>query len=350
MMSTTVPLVHESTAISASITRLVKYAVAMRWQWFGVVCVLFVACGGAQRGGRANEDLRLGLLLPLVPAGSAWVVQARPRALAEQQAALSLWRALVSEEREQAFASRTGVSMLQVEEAVGCELPEQGYLLLARGPFDADLVVERAGERLAVPDVRSEQPVRRREGLAGQGRYAYAALSAHALLVAKNAPPQLIAAVLARRAAILRGDPEPQPAGIADTLDARALLAEHAAEPLLLLAPRPLALEPGTGVALLFARERALAVAVRPTHEALAVAFDARGEFPNGAENNFRALARSLSSTQLGRALGFSRVPETVAIRVDAQGAVVTFALVTRELVAGVRMMFFDDLRTLFGS
>jgi hypothetical protein len=321
----------------------------MRWQWFGVACVLLaVGCGGAQRRGRGDEDARLGSLLSLVPRGPSWVLQARPRALAEQQAALSLWRALVTEDREQAFQERTGVSPLQVEEAVGCELPPHGWLMLVRGPFAAEEVVEHAGERLAVPDVRSEEPVKRREGLAGQGRYAYAALAPHTLLVAKDAPPAWLAQLFARRAAALEGPPNAQVPGMVDGVG--PLLAEHAAEPLLLIAPQPLRFEPGTGVSLLFAREQALALTVRPTHEALAVAIDMRGEFPPGAENNLRALARSLSSTQLGRALGFSRVPETMAIRVDAQGAAVTFALVARDLVAGVRMMFFDDLRTILGN
>jgi hypothetical protein len=321
----------------------------MRWQWFGVACALFVvACGGAQRRGRADEDRRLGPLLSLVPSGPSWVIQAQPRALAEQQAALALWRALVTEDRERAFEERTGVAPLQVEEAVGCELPPNGWLILARGSFDAEHVVERAGERLAVPDVRSDEPLKRREGLAGQGRYAYAALSPHALLVAKDAPPAWLAQLLARRAAALEGRPNAQVPGMVDHVG--PLLAEHAAEPVLVLAPQPLQFEPGTGVSLLFAREQALALTVRPTHEALAVAIDMRGEFPPGAENNLRALARSLSSTQLGRALGFSRVPETMAIRVDDQGATVTFALVARELVAGVRMMFFDDLRTIMGK
>ncbi len=320
----------------------------MRWQWIGVACALFVvACGGAQRG-HGDEDVRLGPLLPLVPAGPSWVVQARPRALAEQQAALALWRTLVTEDRERAFAERTGVAPLQVEEAVACELPPHGWLIVARGPFDARQVVDHAGQRLAVPDVKSDEPLMRREGLAGQGRYAYAALSQHAVLVAKDAPPAWLAQLFARRAAVLEGRPSTDTPGLVD--DVTPLLAEHAASPLLVIAPKPLAFEPGTGVSLLFARERALAVSVRPTHEALAVTVDLRGEFPPGAENNLRALARSLSSAQLGRALGFSRVPDTMAIRVDDQGAAVTFALVARELVAGVRMMFFDDLRTILGN
>ena len=305
--------------------------------------ILLAACGG--RFGRGGDGARSDRqpLVELIPEGPRWLIQARPRLLAEQDAARMLWRTLVSEERERAFAERTGVDPLQVDELVAIELPPSGYLLLVRGPFDAGDVVRRAGDRLAVADVRTDQPLVRREGLAGQGRYAYAALAEHTLLVARDAPPQLVAGVLARNAA------HDKP-GALDNADASALYAEHAASPLVLFAPRPLALEPGTNVALLFARERALAVSVRPTHTTLATGIDMRGEFPPGAENNFRALARSLSSAQLGRALGLSRVPDNMAIRVDAQGTLVTFAIEASDLVAGLRMLFFDDLKQLFGS
>lgn len=296
----------------------------------------------ARRAAGPTDDA-LGPLIELVPAGPEVVLAARPQQLATQEGALSLYRALVTEERERVFAERTGVDPLLVEELVAYELPPNGYVLMVRGDFDARRVVERAGERLAVTDVTSEQPVVRREGLAGQGRYAYAALSRRALLVARDAPPQLIAAILARREQ-RQGD------GVLTPPDARALYAEHAAAPLLLLAPEPLALEPGSNVALLFARQRALAVVVQPLGRALGIGIDLRGEFPPGAEQNFRALARSLAASSLGRALGLSRVPENMAVRVDEDGAFITFALDAGDLVAGVRMMFYADMRELFGT
>jgi len=308
-----------------------------------LLCLALPACGGAQRARRGLSDEQLGSLIDLVPPGPAWVIQARPRMLAEQEAARTLWRSLVTEERERAFAERTGVDPLTVEELVVIELPPSGYMLLVRGPFDAAEVVRRAGERLAMRDVESEEPVLRREGLAGQGRFAYAALAPRSLLVARDAPPQLVAQVLARRL-------DKQVPRALGTPDAQSLYAEHGADPFVLVAPEKLALEPGTGVALLFARERALAVSVRPTQVVLPVAIDLRGEFPPGAEQNFRALARSLAGAQLGRALGLSQVPERMAVRLDERGAVVTFALEAKALVAGLRMLFFDDMRTLFSA
>lgn len=307
-----------------------------------LLCALLFACAGRGRRDQAGSDEKLGPLIELVPRGPSVVLVARPDQLARHEGPLSLYRALVTEERERAFVERTTIDPLTVEELVAFELSPNGYVLLVRGPFSARAAVEKAGERLALHDVVSDEPVMRREGLAGQGRYAYAALSDRALLVARDAPPALIAAILARRER--REEP-----GLLAPADAASLARDHGGAPLMLLSPEPLALEPGTNVSLLFARERALAATMQPTARVLAVSIDMRGEFPNGAEHNFRALARSLSSATLGRALGLSRIAETMAIRVDAQGAVVTFAIDARDLVAGVKMLFYDDMQELFG-
>lgn len=295
----------------------------------------------SRRGDHVSDE-SVGPLLELVPKGPSVVLAAHPRVLSQQDGPRMLYRALISEERERALIERTGIDPLSLEELVAFELSPNGYVLLLRGPFDAVSVVERAGERLALKDVVAEEPLVRREGLAGQGRYAYAALAPHTLIIARDAPPALMAEIIARRK-------DKAPPGLLAPADARALYAEHAAAPLLVLAPEPLAIEPGTNVALLFARERALGATVHPKGAVLGVGIDLRGEFPPGAEQNFRALARSLAGASLGRALGLSRVPDTMAIRVDAQGAYITFAIDAHELVAGVRMLFYDDMRELFG-
>lgn len=307
-----------------------------------LLCALLCSCAGRARRDHASRDENLGPLIELVPKGPNVVLVARPHELARHEGPLSLYRALVTEERERAFIERTTIDPLAVEELVAFELSPNGYVVLVRGPFSARAAVQRSGERLALHDVVTDEPVMRREGLSGQGRYAYAALSDRALLVARDAPPALIAAILARRER--REEP-----GVLAPPDAASLYRDHARQPLLVLSPEPLALEPGSNVSLLFARERALATTMSPTGRVLAVGIDMRGEFPNGAEHNFRALARSLGSASLGRALGLSRVAETMAIRVDAQGAFVTFAIDAHDLLAGVRMLFYDDMRELFG-
>ncbi len=257
------------------------------------------------------------------------------------ESARALWRTLVTEEREQAFHTRTGVDPRAVDEIAVIAVGADGYLLLARGEFDADAIVRAAGDRLAVRDVDSDDPILRREGLAGVGRYAYAALDEHAILVAKDAEPALVAAVLTRLH-------DRQAVRLLDTPDAQALHAEHEAAPLLLLAPRPLVLNAENAVALLMEEERALALSITPSEAALEVTIALRGVFPSGIESNLRAWARSVGASDLGRAVGLARFADGIAIQRTNEGVLARGTIASAELIGGVRLLFFDGMREIF--
>jgi hypothetical protein len=322
-----------------------------------VACALWLlalsAC--ASRAAPASvigkAETHAGPLAQLVPPGPSLMLFARPRELAESPALRSLWRAVVLEEREQAFVARTGVVPLEVTELVVCEVPPSGYVVLARGPFDADDVVKRAGHRIAVLDVTADEPLVRREGLRGDGRYAYASLDSHAVLAAKDAPPELIGSILAR----LRDPKSPR---TLDAPEASALEREHGSAPLLVLELDPLKFQPGTPVAMLFARQRALAVSVRPVvartpegeqrpGSTLAIAVDLRGEFPPGAEQNFRTLVRSMAQAPLGSALGLTSIAEQMGVRADEQGVLLTASLETAVLEATLKLMLAKEMREM---
>ncbi len=283
----------------------------------------------------------LGPLIELVPPGPELVLLARPEQLARAEGPRALFRALVTEEREQAFRERTGVDPRTLSELVVFEVGQGGYVLLVRGPFDAQRAVAAAGERLAIVDVSTDAPRMRREGLAGKGRYSYAALDAHALLVAKDAAPALVQTILHR----IDDTRAPR---LLDGADGAALYADHVAAPLLLLAPRPLALEPSTPTAVVLAEERALAVAITPEGRSLWVTVDLRGAFPAGVEHNLRTLGASLGRSELGSVLGFSGVSERMGIRVDPEGVFVRFDLDSAEVIRGVRVLFFEEMREIF--
>ncbi len=266
---------------------------------------------------------------------------ASPKALAQVEATRALWRAVVTVEREQAFVARTAVDPLALDELVIIDLPDEAYLLLARGPFDAPAVVRMAGERLAVVDVSVDKPRMRREGLAGAGRYAYAALDAHTVLVARDAPPELVGQALARVDA-------PSVHGAFEQPLAADLRREQGAVPLVVYELKPLHLPLDTSVGVLLAEERALAIGVTPSTDQLQVVVDLRGELPQGAESNLRTWARNIGATDLGRVLGLSRVSEEMGIRVDASGALVRFRVHAADLISGVRLLFFDEMRRIF--
>jgi len=266
---------------------------------------------------------------------------AQPKVLAESPAVLSLWRAMVEQDHEQAFAQRTGVDPLQVTEFVVAEVSPGGYVVLARGAFDADDVVKRAGQRIAVLDVTSDAPSVRREGLRGDGRYAYASLDSHAVLAAKDAPPELIGGILARTR-------DPKSPSAFDAADAEALESAHAGAPLMVFQLAPIAFQPGTPIALLFSRQRALALAVRPVGAQLAVAADLRGEFPPGAEHNFRTLVHSMGQAPFGASLGLSQVADEMGVRADEQGVLLTANLESTAIEGALKLMFAKEMRAFF--
>ncbi len=290
---------------------------------------------------RATPETHVGPLSHLVTPGASLVLVAQPKLLAESAAMRSLWRSMVFEDREREFVARTGVEPFEVTELVVLEVPPAGYVLMARGPFIADEVVRRAGARIAVLDVTSDAPVVRREGLRGDGRYAYVALDTHAMLAAKDTPPELIGEILLRAR-------DPKAPSAFDASDAHALESAHAGAPLMVFQLAPIPFQPGTPIALLFARQRALAVAVRPSGTQLAISVDLRGEFPPGAEQNFRTLVSSIGKEPLGASLGLSAVAQTMGVRLDEQGVLLTASLESAAIEGTLKLMFAREIRELF--
>lgn len=308
--------------------------------WLLVFSLVLAACGPKHPPTSKPAEPQLPPLAELLPPGPSPIVVARPRELFTHDEARLLWTTLVEPADEQQFVERTGVDPRTLEELVVFEVGKGGYLLLARGPFSAKDVVLRAADRLALRDVEVDEPVLRREGLTGSARYAYAALDAHALLVAKNAAPTLVAAILARRTD--RGLPH-----AFNTPEAEALYRSYAGAPCALFAPRPLELSLGSGVALLLAEERALAATARAQPGAFRIEIDLRGEFPSGAEHNFRTLALSVAQSPLGQVFGLSDVEQSLVVQSAATGVRLSFEWSAQRLAHGLRTLFLDDLRSL---
>jgi hypothetical protein len=308
--------------------------------WLLALALALAACGPKRAPTSKPAEPQLPPLAELLPPGPSPIVLARPRELFAQDAGRLLWTTLVEPSDEQKFVERTGVDPRTLEELVVFEVGKGGYLLLARGPFSAKEVVLRAADRLALRDVEVDEPVLRREGLTGSARYAYAALDAHALLVAKNAAPTLVAAILARRTD--RSLPH-----AFNTPEAEALYRSYVGAPCALFAPRPLELSLGSGVALLLAEERALAATARAQPGAFHIEIDLRGDFPSGAEHNFRTLALSVAQSPLGQVLGLTDIEQSLVVQSAATGVRLAFEWSAQRLAHGLRTLFLDDLRSL---
>lgn len=302
------------------------------------ITLWLVACGGAKPKPEAEKSA--GPLIELLPPGPSPIVAARPRALFQHDVVRMLWSTLVSPEDERSFIERTQVDPRTLEELVVFELPRAGYVLLARGPFSARAVIERAASHFSIPDVAVDAPVFRREGVTGIARYAYAELDPHAFLVAKNAPPALVATILARL-----GNPKlPRAFELGDPAAAYQDVRGHNC---ILLAPRPLDLPPGSGAALLLAEERVLSATAEPEPGALRVDVRLRGDFPLGAEQNFERLVLSVAHAPLGQMLGLGEVEQELKIARTAWGVQIEFRWPAQRLALGLRALFLEDLRSL---
>lgn len=306
--------------------------------------LLAVGCGGPQPAAPRPAPRPLGELTTLLPADSTVVVVARPAELLANGATERVVRALFPFDQLDRFAQRSGVDPRSLDELVIAEHPA-GRVVLARGPYDAPFAVREAGERMAPLESSTEQPRVRRVGFLGNRRVDLTALSPHAVLWIEGAP-QLAAEVLA---AADRAESERRHALAISS--AAALRRAAGDAPFALYALAPLGLPLDTGIGMLLARERALSAWARPSDGgALQIAVELHGEFPDGAGENFRALARSIGDTDLGAALGVPDAIPTLRIEAEPRRVRASAELDPGVLAVGLRTLLYAEMRELLGE
>ncbi|MFW6049867.1 MAG: hypothetical protein ACODAU_01765 [Myxococcota bacterium] len=309
-----------------------------------------IGCGGAVGSPAPRAEpapAPLGPLALLVPSQARLVVEARPRALLDAPAFRRAIDVVAPPARRAEVARRTGVEATGVRELVVAELPGGGFLVLVRGDLDAPSVVRRIARRMAPIVVSADSPVVRRGGMVGRARREAIALRGDVLAVAGGEGAETTVAALARRARAPAGEGLEQAGALGEGLPL-ALRAEWAAAPLRLHAPRPLELPPGSGASVLLARQRALCVAVAAEDdEHLRVAVDLRGEFPEGAEQNFRALASSLAASDMGAALGLREGLASLRVQAEQRRVVVGMEIPARTLARGLVLLFGADVQAV---
>ncbi len=277
----------------------------------------------------------LGNLLDHVPGSPDLIVVARPAELLETPATRAIVDVIVDEPGRQNLYDRSGVDVTAVSELVYVDYGDRRSLRLARMPSGPAIVVANARD-LQI-QTSTDGVITRRSGHDG---------IRHRELVAVDGVVMMGHEVGTQIATVLDGVREarlpPPPEG-----DWAALRARFVDAPLVFFAPDPLGLPP-EGIGLLLARERALAVAVRPRDEtSIEVVVAMRGEMPDGIEENLRTWITSMAGADLGRALGLGealhslevdRIPEGVELRLD-------WPVVP--LVRGLRLLFHDDIRAI---
>jgi hypothetical protein len=272
------------------------------------------------------------------------VIVARPAELVREPAARRVLEAIAPDERLERYRQRTGIDPRALESLVWADLDlgdaGAGTLLAIRGPFSAPLAVAEMAHRMLPVESSADEPWVRRIGHLDGERRDLVALDDH-VLVAITGPPALARAILDRA----RGE-DVSPSAVGSPV-VRLLFEAHRAAPLVVVAPRPLEL-PSSGIGLLLAREQALAAAAVPaTEEHIALTVELRGEFPPGAEENFRAFVRSLAESDLGAALGMREVLSTLRVQSDDGRVVLRASVSAPTIAAGLRLLLDAEIAEL---
>jgi len=274
-----------------------------------LACLVAAGCGGGSASVDRPDSVDLDLT---VPEGVETLVRLRPRALLASDETSRVVTAIVPEERLDAFSSRHGVDPRAAELIVHASYPRAGSVVLVEGPFHARVVVGEIGHRMAPLESSTDEPEYRRAGIYQRHRFELITLGPHALAMV-DGPPALSGLVLHTRDAA-RVAPTEAPSRL------RSIVAAERDSPFLLVRHgRPDDLPP-QGVGLLLARLEDASLAISPAGSAEPGALELRvrlfGEFPPGADENFRALIAGLSEDDLGRAIGLEEVARSLAIEV----------------------------------
>ena len=294
-----------------------------------------MGCGGAPPPTPA-EQLDLD---ELVPDGYASLLRLRPRALLANDATMRVALAIIPTERFDAFRDRHGIDLREVELASVATFGPH-TVLLASGPFHASVVVAEIGHRMAPLESGSDAPVLRRAGIYRMRRLELLQLGPHEVALV-DGPPELSGLVVHTRSSST-ASPRSDRDGRAGT-PLRQLVRDEAAAPFLyLLHGRPDL--PPDGIGLLLARLEDTVLTIAPAGDERPGILELRarflGEFPPGADANFRALVASLSESDLGRAVGLDEAARSLTIDTFDREVRLTATVRSTTVARGLRVLF----------
>jgi hypothetical protein len=258
-----------------------------------------------------------------------------------------VFEAVVASELVESFELRTGVDPRELTEIVAAEYDREGFVVFARGPYPARDVVRAAEMRMSTVEARQDEPFFRRLGYLGTDLRDIVAIGDDVVMVSGGAP-DVVAAVLTR--ARTGAWPEGRRAAL-DAADVGRLASSYTDAPLALYVPDPLELPEGFGASLLLARQRSMAATLVAEDEVtLGVTVELVGEFPEGAEANFRTMVESMGRSPLGAALGISEASETLSVQVDEESIVLRARVASATVATGLRVLFVAQLEELLSG
>lgn len=305
-----------------------------------------VACGGSSSASRVAESGtgRGSVTRPLaelVPPGASWVIALRPAEIWAEPALQQVASALVTDEQIETWRSRTGEDLRALSELVLARF-DDGWIVLRRGPIEADAIVERAAERMVRVEVAEDAPFRRRGGQYVNHSREIAALGSDVVVEAPLGMPAF--------ATLLHNARAPNAPSAFSAAAGGALYTDHMREPCVAYSLKPLGLPTSTGAGLLLAEETGLAAYARALgQDTVGLYADLRGEFPPGAEANFQHLFRAVAASDLGDLFGLRSVEPRFAANGN-QRVVGEVGLSAEQLSRGLRLSALAELPEVFSN
>jgi hypothetical protein len=313
-------------------------------------------CGAAAPAAATRPQtvqLHLSPTTDLAQAASiAWLIDARPRALAGTTDLLAAIETLLPSDRVRAFADRNGFDPLSLEEiTVASYSSSEGdtMLYLARGALDpgkleAIFDARTGGAEGRGTDRRGEPEIVRTWGTLRQGRAQMATFDheAAALEIGRFGP--LRSAELFAEEKLKRASPALRAGALADAAASLREKAEEGDPPLRAFALGPFEGESGKGLGGLLAASTAAAVGARPATirgtAALRITLVLTGGWgasARAAGDKLAAAFDALSATALGRLSGLDHPLDLVHVEPSGDALRLTVALDALALARGAR-------------
>jgi len=273
----------------------------------------------------------------LIPPGATTIVALSPSAIFASAELSSVANELVSADRLEAFRARHGVDLRTLERLVVAEYGEPGRdrevggtLYLARGPFHAEVVVAEIGNRMSPLESQDDHPMRR-AGMYRLSRVELLALGPTTVALT-DGPPELAGRIVSMgRAASTRAEVD-----VGMQFNAPLVLMRHGRPDL-----------PPTGIGLLLARLEHTTLSFEAVGSHLEVQVHLDGEFPPGADENFRTLVSSVAESDLGRALGMQEVEESLVVEATSTSVSMHAEIDAHTLSSGLRELVGAEMNEL---
>jgi hypothetical protein len=291
-----------------------------------VVLATLSACGPSKTAtppGPPPVPLHLAPACDLVPAaGLEWLVEARPRALAQSVDLIPAIATVIPEERFALFAaSHGGVDLRQIEEVCVARYRD-ATLSIARAPIDPKRVLGTFDDRSSKPPVRTtltpNPPVVRSAGAWKEEPQAVTVFGRDALAFEQGKPGAAPTAIRIAEAFALGKLKRASPALHGAALARAAEVVGDA--PLRAFAPGPFTGETAQGLGGLLRASTAIAVAATPVRDSARISVrivltGAWGEDAPAAAGRLAAAIHVLSDSRFGKLFGLDEPLEAPRVR-----------------------------------